>query len=467
MTTPHHLDLVISICLLSVTLKLSINGFRSLLFLRRANAQRQKPFGPLPYFAILIPVLREQSVIAETIRHFAAIDYPCSLLRIVLITTEREQWERDQQLSDPDHALPLTSTIIDKTIEAVNAALGTPVARRIHYPFTKGHMAHQVNYAVRYLFEVIDEGIDPSSVFVALYNADSRPDPDVLNIAANLIASAPDRHVALQQHSIYRTAGTPAAFEGAVLQAARLWQTRWSLCVEIPRAIRTKALLHPRALRLQRPPWSQLRALLLPFNYAIGHGLFVRLRELVLLNYMPEMTRNEDAPFGYLLLLAGIPLVPLPCTDNAEVPRSVPSLVTQQSNWYRGPLDAMLYLRMARARRLVDSRSLQATILTVRTLYDAVVWLVGPCLFLLAILPLPFLPSHPFLLGVFGLFFLLPSIPAVVRLAPGSSPTDLCQAFLALPLFYLVHGLGAILGTHAAFVELCRGRAMPKLKTER
>ena len=269
-------------------------------------------------------------------------------------------------------AIPSTAQVVDRVADRLNAAGPERVVRRIHYPYPHGQMVQQVNWGVRYLFEVVDEGIDPERLFVGLYNADSRPDRSTLEHLYDAVENGPHPAVAFQQVSRYRVPA--AAGRAPTLHAAAAWQTRWSLSVEAERARRACRLLDAGpdvTARVRR--WAGL-----PFSYAIGHGLFVRLRELVQINYFPEATANEDAPFGFLLLLSGIRLRTLPTLDSGEGPRSVAAALAQQGGWFRGPLDAPRYRSLARIHRVDQDDPVLVWLLTWRVLRDAVAWVVGP-----------------------------------------------------------------------------------------
>src|SRR3989442_14175819 len=48
---------------------------------------------PLPPIVVLLPALREQPLVAETLAHFGDLDYPSEKYRILVVTSERERLE--------------------------------------------------------------------------------------------------------------------------------------------------------------------------------------------------------------------------------------------------------------------------------------------------------------------------------------------------------------------------------------
>ena len=109
---------------------------------------------------IVIPVLREQKCIENTIRYFNAItnDIP-----IILITTQREI--KENLLSEKTTQDIIKEKIITKYKDVY----------WVNYPYTKGYMSDQLNYMIENLENILNKKIDLDKTYLALYNADSRP----------------------------------------------------------------------------------------------------------------------------------------------------------------------------------------------------------------------------------------------------------------------------------------------------
>ena len=63
-------------------------------WLFKNNNQKLADFTDVPFINIVIPVLREQNIILETVRHFEQIKYPKNKYKIYIITTEKESIEK-------------------------------------------------------------------------------------------------------------------------------------------------------------------------------------------------------------------------------------------------------------------------------------------------------------------------------------------------------------------------------------
>src|SRR5262249_55604194 len=119
-------------------------------------------------FVILVPLLREQPVIAKLVERLAALQYSWELLRIVLITTEREK--SDQVLTTVDILAEVLRKIRDRRFFHVHCDDGTDTCK-----------ADQLNFALHRLGL---HGVRREDLFVGVYDADSSPDPRILRYLA-------------------------------------------------------------------------------------------------------------------------------------------------------------------------------------------------------------------------------------------------------------------------------------------
>ena len=363
-------------------------------------------------FLLVVPLLREQRVIAETAATFVALARGHPGSTVLLVTTEREQAERadgetrlcaladaladetpigalmdrfggvlprdrleqlGQEVSGLAHEVCLaaarTSFGAVPTTAALAAGLAAtePLLTHHHYPRPDGTMADQINDAVAEELDRLerDRAIDPSSVYVGIYNADSRPEPSTLRSAANTVArlgrtrwGAPR---VMQQSGLF-VANLDAfdrARSGWYLRGAALLQTRWSLAHEIP-AWRRQS----HAARAGRPA---------RLAHCTGHGLFIRADEFRRWDGLPTNTMNEDLAFGFLLSAARVPIDPIPAIEWADSPETIRQVVRQKRQWFWSYIDHPQIVRMA-ARRRLGSRWTRARLATHGAL-QGVAWL--------------------------------------------------------------------------------------------
>ena len=374
----------------------SINTLSSLVWLRGTRTDHGV-VGAQLFIVLILPLLREQRILAGTVEYFADLVKQHGHSLVVLVTTEREHHQPDRARVD-DPSLP--STVEMAGVLAARAPGG--VVRHLHYPATGGVMADQVNFAARVeLARLTEDGVDPQWVWVAVYNADFRPDPATLDSVTRLADASPALGPRIVQQSALFTTNLhafPPNARGAVLSGAALLQSRWTLAREIPR-LRRQA----RQARSGGARWPRLA-------HCVGHGLFVRGDEFLAGGGLPTETMNEDLAFGYLACAGGIPIDPLPVLEHGESPPTWGGVVRQARQWFWSYAEYPRFARLATARGLGDQRA--RGWLVAQGLARGGWWL-GQSPALAATLVLPVLarrrlPALGAAIGAWGAYYVLP-----------------------------------------------------------
>lgn len=118
---------------------------------------------------VLLPALKEQKIVKDTITWFSNIKYN-GKIKFIIITSEKE-----------DHEYKLNKIKDKTTREVVNEELKKIKDNRIityHYPEINGNKSSQMNYAVNKIKEEVKEFND---VFISVFDFDSRPDVNTFN----------------------------------------------------------------------------------------------------------------------------------------------------------------------------------------------------------------------------------------------------------------------------------------------
>ena len=169
--------------------------------------------------------------------------------------------------------------------------------------------------------------VDPHSVYVGVYDADSAPDPLVLARISEVIAqhdaAQRKRPAILQQVSSYCVGlDTMRGFVGALRLADALAQTRWALGFEYPLYETFARSVHRGTLR--------------PLIYCVGHGCFVSAATLNAVGGFPTISPNDDLALGYLASSSAFDVHPIPALDYCEVAPNPLVLIRQARFWYAG-----------------------------------------------------------------------------------------------------------------------------------
>lgn len=428
------------------------NVFSSLAWLHEPTVRRDPDIN-VPHVVLILPMLREQRTITETVDYFADLVASWGRGCVAVVTTERERKEREAascrlpelavaigqgatpaqlatrfggllpgdqlvnlaRLSRRSYpnclaevravfaSIPTTATL------ATNLAAAQPgIVWHYHLPDPSGTMADQINYAARgELARLTGEGMDPRRIWLGIYNADSRPHPDTLTKVAAMYNRHPDTRVVQQSAVFTRNLRTAAGAAAMFVDGAALLQSRWTLAREITR-LRRQA----HQARTGRPRgWPHLA-------HCVGHGLFLRADTFTDLGGLPTTTMNEDLAFGYLACAAGIPIDPLPLLELGDSPSTPRGVARQARQWFWSyPQYPRFHTLAADARH--GSRWAR-TALTAQGLARGGLWL-GQSPAILATLLLPVVSQHRRLAalvatGAFASYYAVPTAALIAYL---------------------------------------------------
>jgi hypothetical protein len=266
-------------------------------------------------FVILVPLLREQKVIKETFAFLLSLDYSSEKLKIIIITTERENEEKKLNKNRPS-----TIDIVKQAVPELNKIQNKNVFFHIHYPFGKGAKSDQLNYALHVLYKEKPQNFKKKNLYIGLYDADSKTNKNVLKVLAT-DAEKNNFPIIYQQPSIYLKNFNllPNNFSGLFMKSFALWQTRYSLGYEVPMFLKSPIIARRRLGVMQ---------------YCIGHGLFIRADFLKKVGFFP--TPIEDTRLGHILSYLKKEIRLLPLFEIIEVTNKIKILLKQTGVWYWG-----------------------------------------------------------------------------------------------------------------------------------
>ena len=260
---------------------------------------------------ILIPVIREQSVIGNTLLHFLSMNLKDIELYIAIAGTTREN-KQDNVLSTREVVEKSISeqSFEDKNIQDIFFCEADEL---------QGDRATQLNYAVEYFKDKYPlKNLD----YIGVYDADSLPSAETLQ-EVNRIFSKNENIVACQQPVHFVRAANRMAFEGKnpILVANALYQTTWTVIRELPSWI-----------KYAKTSKDEL------FNeniYLIGHGEFLRLETYQKFKF-PEFEITDGIQLGYRLGMSNKKISPLKEFCNDDVPQEIGQLINQHKRWFGG-----------------------------------------------------------------------------------------------------------------------------------
>lgn len=384
------------------------------------------PTGPVPHVVLLVPALREQDLLAETVRAAADLDHPPGLLHIVVVTTEREEREkraasaglttlaaalhesgatdaatrlagvvpsaraagiarRTRESADPAGTLLAEVDAVPTTREVAAAILPELAAEHpgvglhhLHYA-DEGGKSSQLVYAVESLPGLLPADATASFTYIGLYDADSQPDRTTLRhlsaVATRNGGQVPDliQQLPLQ---LRRPHAARSGRADALLRAHALADLRRRAGTEAHR------ILSQGRIRASPLP-AGLATVVEPVVYGVGAGLFVRHDTLVSIGMYEEPV--DDLLIGYKLSSAGASMEVLPVFNLVDRYATVAALSKAYAVVAHGSL--------AGCRRLLSDPALRAyrlrnTAVLFKEGLDTVWWFIGPAALLAAFLTL-------------------------------------------------------------------------------
>lgn len=242
---------------------------------------------------IAIPVLREQKCIEDTIEYFSKItkDIP-----IIIVTTQKEIKENiNNEVSTQDI---VKNNILSKYKDVY----------WIDYPYENGYMANQLNYMLDNLEEILKQKINFENTYLALYNADSKPNENTFEEIKNEIRNG--REV-IQQYSYCMKNYNEL---NNILKGFSIYQSNFELKTGFINSFLKSKFL---------------------YTHVLGHGLIIKLQTLKTLNNFNTNFWCEDIYLGLQLKFNNIEIQPLITLENIETPNSIESLIKQNSVWFK------------------------------------------------------------------------------------------------------------------------------------
>lgn len=322
-------------------------------------------------YLILLPMLREDRLVAATCRHFLAFAAQARM-RVVVVTCRAEAeeradaqarlrgmaatgetsgWQRpaalavlpealpalgaalaardtcrvDKLLSE--HLRPTTAEVAEPTVERLNVECGRAAFAHVEVDAAHNTKVAKLNAALADQLSGALAGAGDAAIYVAVYDADSAPDPATIGAVDAELARRKARGMAppsvFQQVSCYcRNLPSLTGVRGVFALADAIAQTRWALGFEYPLFSRYSAAVRRGRTR--------------PLAYCIGHGCFVSLEFLRRTGGFPRHSPTDDLALGYLASALGAEIAPIPAMDFCGVAPDPIVSMRQSRFWFRG-----------------------------------------------------------------------------------------------------------------------------------
>lgn len=254
---------------------------------------------------VLLPALKEQKIVKETIDWFSNIKYK-GKIKYVIITTEKE--ENEYKKKDLDE--PTTSTI-------VNDYLKIKKDKRfihLHYPETKGNKSSQLNYAVDILSKNIE---DKKNTYISVFDFDSQPSLDVFE----------------QLNKVVKYKKNPEVIQQVPVNIKNYAQTSQKNLLMTTYAL--QHLVRSIAIEKYKLLMCSLTKIKIP-QYLMGACMHLRLDILLENNSFPIFV--DDLTLGYRYSIKGYNFTYLPSYNFSLIPNDLTGYSESSTLIFRGIL---------------------------------------------------------------------------------------------------------------------------------
>jgi cellulose synthase/poly-beta-1,6-N-acetylglucosamine synthase-like glycosyltransferase len=320
-------------------------------FSRKTARQQSQEF----YFYLIVPALREQSVIGRTLQQLCNLNFPSFKYEIIVALDAKEKSGMEKAGTEG----------VVRQFVAERGSGGPPIVI-VEFSGDGQGRALQLNEALRTIVtDQASRGLIKRKCFVGIFDADSFPDSEILNYISWRLTVCPDIS-AFQQALDYRLNldVIMRARVSKILLGNAYYQSAWNGILEIPLFLRTNLQIS----HSKEPTFSP---------YCMGHGEFIRLDVLTDIGGFSETGCADGIQLGFALTNKNIEIEPVPLLDNCESPIDVRTLIHQHSHWFAGNLQVFRYLyystESTRARLL---NVFNHSALNVKWLLRPIFWLV-------------------------------------------------------------------------------------------
>ena len=372
--------------------------YRSIKYARNQNKEGIKEIQSNvknPNILIVIPCLREQDIIIQTLNYFLELTENLDNVKILVVTTQKEEFERgknlylkEQFIKDIKDNLELQKLInkynkISSTNEikeilehsklenieeiASNKIQNSKTTNNLieefiiknhleeklyhfHYPNNEGIMADQLNYVLN-KFEFKDE----ENYYFSVYNADSIPNKDTIKEVLEIINENNSPKV-IQQYSVPMSNWNELS---NLMKGFAIYQSNFELRYGLINSYFPNKLL---------------------YTYVVGHGMYIRVDILKQIGGFETKYWCEDIYMSYVLRNKDIPIYPIKTLETMQSPQYLSILTKQNAVWFKTSFECLKIFRdIFKQNKKVNSNSIGWLIQRIRM---NITWIGLPLAFL-------------------------------------------------------------------------------------
>lgn len=352
-----------------------------------------------PNILVVIPCLREQDIIIQTIKHFLDLTNDFDNVKILIVTTQKEEFEKENNMYLKGQFIKdvKNNTELQKLINKYNKILSTNEIKHIlqynkskdieeiinnkiqnsqttnklieefiiknnlnekvyhfHYPKNEGIMADQLNYVLNN-FEFENE----KNYYFSVYNADSIPSKDTIKEIIETI-NTKDTPKVIQQYSIPLSNWNELS---NLMKGFAIYQSNFELRYGLINSYSPNKLL---------------------YTYVVGHGMYIRVDTLKQIGGFETKYWCEDIYMSCVLRSKDISIYPIKTLEIMQSPQYLSILTKQNAVWFKTSFECLKIFRDV----LKQSRKINVNIIgwLIQRIRMNITWIGLPIAFLYTVL---------------------------------------------------------------------------------
>ena len=348
---------------------------------------------------IVIPCLREQDIIVQTLEHFLDLTYNLDNVKLLVVTTQKEEFEKENNVYLKEQFIKdvKDNAELQKLINKYNKILSTNEIKEIlkcsnldnlekiandiiknsrttkkviekfiferhleekvyhfHYPNNEGIMADQLNYVLNN-FEFKNEG----NYYFSVYNADSIPNKGTIEEVLKTIEQN-DTPKVKQQYSVPISNWNELS---NLMKGFSIYQSNFELRYGLINSYFPSKLL---------------------YTYVVGHGMYIRVDILKQIGGFETKYWCEDIYMSYVLRNKNISIYPIRTLEIMQSPQHLSILTNQNAVWFKTSFECLkIFKDVFKQNKKVNFSSIGWLIQRIRM---NITWIGLPLAFLYTIL---------------------------------------------------------------------------------
>lgn len=254
---------------------------------------------------VLLPALREQKIVDETINWFKNIKYN-GVIKYIIITTEKEEYENKKNKIKEE----TTSQLVEKKLAKIKDSRFI----HFHYPKTNGNKSSQMNFAVD---EILKIEKDLENTYISVFDFDSKPEINTFN-ELNKVAKLRNNPDAINQVPLcFKNYEYFSQDKAKILLLLYTFQHTIRSC-----AIEKMKLLISSLTNLKVP------------QYFMGACMHIKLKSLIENNKFPIFV--DDLTLGYRMSIKNCNFAYLPSYNYTLIPNKIYDYVNSAVLIFKG-----------------------------------------------------------------------------------------------------------------------------------